>query len=110
MIFGVASGSNRNINDIASNSGSSSSSSSSGADKKDSAAGLNFDALSKLCASAVTTNTAVSSVKTSLKYLWTALDSRDSASNPSEGSFLQGSVEVAVPPGELIVIFAKYSI
>ena len=53
-----------------------------------------------LSASAVTTNTAMASVKTSLKYLCTMLDSRDSASNPSSGSFLQGSVEVAAPPGK----------
>jgi outer membrane protein assembly factor BamA len=51
-------------------------------------------------ASAVTTNTAMSSVKTSLKYLCTLLDSRDSACNPSRGSYLQGSVELATPPGK----------
>lgn len=50
-------------------------------------------------ASAVTTNTAMSSVKTSLKYLRTFLDDRDSLCNPTSGSFLQGSVEIAAPPG-----------
>jgi len=50
-------------------------------------------------ASAVTTNTAMASVKTSLKYLCTLWDSRDNASNPSKGSYLQGTVEVAATPG-----------
>lgn len=57
-----------------------------------------------ITASAVTTNTAMASVKTSLKYLCTLLDSRDNASNPSTGSFLQGTVEVAAPPGQLGVL------
>lgn len=52
-------------------------------------------------ASAVAVNTAASSLKSSLKYLYTALDTRDSAANPSQGSYLQGSVEVAAPPGKL---------
>lgn len=60
-------------------------------------------------ASAVTTNTAMASVKTSLKYLCTLLDSRDNASNPSKGSYLQGSVEVAAPPGILLIISLVYS-
>lgn len=41
------------------------------------------------------------SLKTSIKYFCTALDSLDSLSNPSRGSLLQGSIELAVHPGEL---------
>lgn len=61
--------------------------------------GVNATESTQIGISAATANTAVSSIKTSLKYLHTFLDNRDSASNPSEGSFLQGSLEVAVPPG-----------
>lgn len=41
------------------------------------------------------------SLKTSIKYFCTALDSLDSLSNPSRGSLLQGSIELAMHPGEL---------
>jgi outer membrane protein assembly factor BamA len=52
-----------------------------------------------LGASAVTMHTASASVKSSLRYLCTILDSRDCPSKPSRGSFLQASVEAALPPG-----------
>lgn len=60
----------------------------------------NWLSFAALPASAVTTNTAMSSVKTSLKYLRTFWDSRDSLCNPASGSFMQGSVEIAAPPGK----------
>lgn len=59
-------------------------------------------------ASAITTNTAMASLKTSLKYLWTALDTRDCSMNPSTGSYLQGSVEVATPPGKIYSYILYY--
>ena len=59
-------------------------------------------------ASAITTNTAMASLKTSLKYLWTALDTRDCSMNPSTGSYLQGSVEVATPPGKIYSYILHY--
>lgn len=40
-----------------------------------------------------------SSVKTSLKYDLTLLDTRDSRASPSTGQYLQGALEVALPPG-----------
>lgn len=55
-------------------------------------------------ASAVTTHTAAASLKTSLRYQLTALDTRDCVASPSRGSFLQGSVEVAAPPGALTLL------
>ena len=39
------------------------------------------------------------SMKSSLKYQYTAVDSRDSIPCPTDGQYLQGSVEIAVPPG-----------
>lgn len=51
-------------------------------------------------ASAITMQTAAASVKSSLKYSYTLLDTRQSnACSPHQGSFLQGSAEVALPPG-----------
>jgi outer membrane protein assembly factor BamA len=64
--------------------------------------GFNLFSLPTLPASAVTANTAMTSLKTSLKYLCTALDTRDNMANPSSGSYLQGSVEVAAPPGTTV--------
>ena len=43
------------------------------------------------------------SLKTSIKYFCTALDNLDSLSNPSKGSLLQGSIELALHPGECIL-------
>jgi len=50
-------------------------------------------------ASIPTILSAAASVKTSLKYAWTVIDDRDSASSPSQGSLLQTSLEVAAKPG-----------
>jgi outer membrane protein assembly factor BamA len=61
--------------------------------------GFNIFNIPTLSASAVTTNTAMTSLKTSLKYLCTALDTRDNMASPSAGSYLQGCVEIAAPPG-----------
>lgn len=44
-------------------------------------------------------NSAISSVKTSLKYVCTLTDTRNSIGNPTSGEFMQSSVEVALPPG-----------
>ena len=52
---------------------------------------------------------ALSSVKTSLKYVWNAIDTRDSIGNPTHGEFLQTSLEVALPPGNAQFIKADVS-
>jgi outer membrane protein assembly factor BamA len=38
-------------------------------------------------------------LQTSLKYVWTAIDDRDSTANPSKGSLLETAIEVATRPG-----------
>jgi outer membrane protein assembly factor BamA len=50
-------------------------------------------------ASAAVRNTAAPSLKTSLRYLFTSLNTLDDFVNPSKGAFLQSSVEMAAPPG-----------
>lgn len=59
--------------------------------------------------SVVTTNSLRPSLKTSLKYINTLIDTRDSACNPSKGSFLQGNIELAFPPGNTYVILLLLS-
>jgi outer membrane protein assembly factor BamA len=39
------------------------------------------------------------STKSSIAYSFTAIDSRDSSSNPSRGAYLSGKIELALPPG-----------
>jgi outer membrane protein assembly factor BamA len=52
---------------------------------------------------------AISSVKSSLKYLWTISDTRDSPANPTTGEYLQSSVELALPPGNVQFIKSDIS-
>jgi outer membrane protein assembly factor BamA len=53
--------------------------------------------------SPVTMQSLKPSLKTSIKYFCTALDNLDSLSNPSKGSLLQGSIELALHPGGCIL-------
>ncbi len=50
-------------------------------------------------ASAAVLASAMSSIKTSLKYVWNAIDTRNSQANPTTGEYLQTSLELALPPG-----------
>jgi outer membrane protein assembly factor BamA len=51
-------------------------------------------------ASEAVLSSATSSVKSSLKYIWTPIDTRDSSGNPTIGEYLQSSFELALPPGD----------